>query len=181
MLSVLLLAGACSRLDEQTTALSIYVRLSEQEATKADADDGAMDWASLLAKETRINDLRIWVFANDVTGKEKGALLGYLEPKQLNMSNGKVQKFSFDVGRKTDDEYHVLLGCFVRDAVHGFPSRVDKGSLAEEVAAGLSRDTKFRKDEKRAALICVVYGSDDLVRVIVDIRDAEFRGNCTYS
>ena len=111
MLSVLLLAGACSRLDEQATALSIYVRLPEQETTKADADDGALDWASLLAKETRINDLRIWVFANDVTGKEKGALLGYLEPKQLNMSNGKVQKFTVALDRdlasniKTVDVY----------------------------------------------------------------------------
>lgn len=91
VLSALMLAGACSRLDEPKAALNIYVRLPEDVTTKA-----VTDWSSLFSKETRINDLKIWVFLNESTDASlpAGQLLGYLEPKQLNMINGKVQKFS---------------------------------------------------------------------------------------
>jgi len=91
VLSALMLAGACSRLDEPKAALNIYVRLPEDVTTKA-----VTDWSTLFSKETRINDLKIWVFLNESTDASlpAGQLLGYLEPKQLNMINGKVQKFS---------------------------------------------------------------------------------------
>ena len=86
-----MLAGACSRLEEQNAALNIYVRLPEDVATKA-----VTDWSSLFSKETRINDLKIWVFLNESTDQSlpAGRLLGYLEPKQLNVASGKVQKFT---------------------------------------------------------------------------------------
>ncbi len=91
-----LFAGACSRLDEKT-ALNIYVRLPEQ----APDTRAVTNWSSLLAKETRINDLRIWVFLHTATDATlaPGMLLGYLEPKQLNISGGEVQKFSVSLDR----------------------------------------------------------------------------------
>lgn len=91
VLSALMLAGACSRLDEQKAALNIYVRLPEDVATKA-----VTDWSTLFNRETRINDLKIWVFLNESTDASlpAGKLLGYLEPKQLNVASGKVQKFT---------------------------------------------------------------------------------------
>lgn len=93
-LSVLLSAGSCSRLDERTTALNIYVRLPEDGTTKA-------DWQKELAKESRITDLKIWVFvSNESAGSlPKGLLLGYLEPKQLNFSEGKIQKFTIPLDK----------------------------------------------------------------------------------
>ncbi len=92
VLSALMLAGACSRLDEQSAALNIYVRLPEDAATKA----SYTDWSTLFSRETRINDLKIWVFLNESTDASlpAGQLLGYLEPKQLNVVSGSVQKFS---------------------------------------------------------------------------------------
>ena len=92
VLSALMLAGACSRLDEQKAALNIYVRLPEDAATKA----SYTDWSTLFSRETRINDLKIWVFLNESTDASlpAGLLLGYLEPKQLNVVSGSVQKFT---------------------------------------------------------------------------------------
>jgi hypothetical protein len=92
VLSALMLAGACSRLDEQNAALNIYVRLPEDAATKA----SYTDWSTLFSRETRINDLKIWVFLNESTDASlpAGLLLGYLEPKQLNVVSGSVQKFT---------------------------------------------------------------------------------------
>ena len=92
VLSALMLAGACSRLDEQNAALNIYVRLPEDAATKA----SYTDWSTLFSRETRINDLKIWVFLNESTDASlpAGQLLGYLEPKQLNVVSGSVQKFT---------------------------------------------------------------------------------------
>ena len=92
VLSALMLAGACSRLDEQKAALNIYVRLPEDAATKA----SYTDWSTLFGRETRINDLKIWVFLNESTDASlpAGLLLGYLEPKQLNVVSGSVQKFT---------------------------------------------------------------------------------------
>ena len=92
VLSALMLAGACSRLDEQKAALNIYVRLPEDAATKA----AYTDWSTLFSRETRINDLKIWVFLNESTDASlpAGLLLGYLEPKQLNVVSGSVQKFT---------------------------------------------------------------------------------------
>ena len=97
LLSALLLAGACSRLEEQEAALNIYVRLPEEVSTKA-----TTDWATLLARETRINDLKIWVFVNKYKDSSvpKGTLLGYLEPKQLNVVNGQVQKFTVPLNKE---------------------------------------------------------------------------------
>lgn len=91
VLSALMLAGACSRLEEQNAALNIYVRLPEDVATKA-----VTDWSTLFNRETRINDLKIWVFLNESTDASlpAGQLLGYLEPKQLNVVSGSVQKFT---------------------------------------------------------------------------------------
>lgn len=91
VLSALILAGACSRLEEQKAALNIYVRLPEDTATKA-----LTDWSTLFNRETRINDLKIWVFVSEATDPSLpvGKLLGYLEPKQLNVVSGKVQKFT---------------------------------------------------------------------------------------
>lgn len=91
VLSALILAGACSRLEEQKAALNIYVRLPEDTATKA-----LTDWSTLFNRETRINDLKIWVFLNESTDTNlpAGQLLGYLEPKQLNVVSGSVQKFT---------------------------------------------------------------------------------------
>lgn len=91
VLSAILLAGACSRLEEQNAALNIYVRLPEDVATKA-----TTDWPTLFSRETRINDLKIWVFLNESADSNlpAGLLLGYLEPKQLNVVSGSVQKFS---------------------------------------------------------------------------------------
>ncbi len=88
-----MLAGACSRLEEQNAALNIYVRLPEDVTTKAFTNS---DWATLFNRETRINDLKIWVFLNESTDQSlpAGKLLGYLEPKQLNVASGKVQKFT---------------------------------------------------------------------------------------
>jgi hypothetical protein len=93
VLSALMLAGACSRLEEQNAALNIYVRLPEDVTTKAFTNS---DWATLFNRETRINDLKIWVFLNESTDQSlpAGKLLGYLEPKQLNVASGKVQKFT---------------------------------------------------------------------------------------
>lgn len=92
VLSALMLAGACSRLDEQKAALNIYVRLPEDAATKA----SYTDWSTLFSRETRINDLKIWVFLNESTDASlpAGLLLGYLEPKQLNVVSSSVQKFT---------------------------------------------------------------------------------------
>ena len=92
VLSALMLAGACSRLEEQNAALNIYVRLPEDAATKA----SYTDWSTLFNRETRINDLKIWVFLNESTDASlpAGQLLGYLEPKQLNVVSGSVQKFT---------------------------------------------------------------------------------------
>ena len=86
-----MLAGACSRLEEQNAALNIYVRLPEDVTTKA-----VTDWSTLFNRETRINDLKIWVFLNESTDASlpAGLLLGYLEPKQLNVVSGSVQKFT---------------------------------------------------------------------------------------
>ena len=97
VLSALMLAGACSRLDEQNAALNIYVRLPEDVATKA-----ATDWSTLFNRETRINDLKIWVFLNESTDASlpAGQLLGYLEPKQLNVVSGKVQKFTIPLKKE---------------------------------------------------------------------------------
>ena len=91
VLSALMLAGACSRLEEQNAALNIYVRLPEDVTTKA-----VTDWSTLFNRETRINDLKIWVFLNESTDASlpAGLLLGYLEPKQLNVVSGSVQKFT---------------------------------------------------------------------------------------
>ncbi len=91
VLSALMLAGACSRLEEQNAALNIYVRLPEDVTTKA-----VTDWSTLFNRETRINDLKIWVFLNESTDASlpAGKLLGYLEPKQLNVVSGSVQKFT---------------------------------------------------------------------------------------
>lgn len=93
VLSALMLAGACSRLEEQNAALNIYVRLPEDVTTKAFTNS---DWATLFNRETRINDLKIWVFLNESTDGSlpAGKLLGYLEPKQLNVVSGSVQKFT---------------------------------------------------------------------------------------
>lgn len=97
VLSALMLAGACSRLDEQNAALNIYVRLPEDVTTKA-----ATDWSTLFNRETRINDLKIWVFLNESTDASlpAGQLLGYLEPKQLNVVSGKVQKFTIPLKKE---------------------------------------------------------------------------------
>jgi len=97
VLSALTLAGACSRLDEQNAALNIYVRLPEDVTTKA-----ATDWSTLFNRETRINDLKIWVFLNESTDASlpAGQLLGYLEPKQLNVVSGKVQKFTIPLKKE---------------------------------------------------------------------------------
>lgn len=97
VLSALMLAGACSRLDEQKAALNIYVRLPEDLTTKADTD-----WSTLFSRETRINDLKIWVFLNESTDASlpAGLLLGYLEPKQLNVVSGKVQKFTIPLKKE---------------------------------------------------------------------------------
>lgn len=97
VLSALMLAGACSRLDEQNAALNIYVRLPEDVTTKA-----ATDWSTLFNRETRINDLKIWVFLNESTDASLpvGQLLGYLEPKQLNVVSGKVQKFTIPLKKE---------------------------------------------------------------------------------
>ena len=111
----------------------------------------------------------------------KGELDVTAEDRSLMDDYGKIEKLSFDISRKPDDEYHVLFGSFIGDTVHGFPGRVDKRSLAEKVTAGLSRDAEFREDEKCTAFVGVIDGSDDLISVIVDIRNAEFRGNRTYS
>lgn len=99
-LSALLLAGACTRLEEQTS-LNIYIRLPEQTEEETKAVPGVDDWASLSDKEVRINDLRIWVFLNTSTDGSiaPGTLLGYLEPKQLNFTGGHVQKFTIALNR----------------------------------------------------------------------------------
>lgn len=96
VLSALLLAGACSRLEEQKAALNIYVRIPEEVTTKA-----VTDWTTLFNRETRINDLKIWVFLNEATDASlpAGKLLGYLEPKQLNVVSGKVQKFTIPLDK----------------------------------------------------------------------------------
>lgn len=97
VLAALLLAAGCSRL-EQTSSLNVYVRLPEEALTKAPT----VEWASLQTKEVRINDLRIWVFLRSSTDGSlpQGMLLGYLEPKQLSFSGGKVQKFSVVLDRE---------------------------------------------------------------------------------
>lgn len=155
LLSVLL-AGACTRLDEQKTALNIYVRLPEQETTKAAVDKDA--WSTLFAKETRINDLRIWVFVNEADGLPAGTLLGYLEPKQLNVTDGKVQKFTVPLDKtvaskiKTVDVY--VLGNSSPLALMGLG---EKTTPAELDALNLTGNQ---------------FGIDDGIPTTTDVTDA---------
>lgn len=133
VLSALLLAGACSRLDEPKAALNIYVRLPEEMTTKA-----VTDWSTLFTRETRINDLKIWVFLNEATDASlpAGKLLGYLEPKQLNVVSGKVQKFTIpldknDAAKIKKVDVYVLANnsSFQLDALDANASRADLDAL----------------------------------------------------
>lgn len=98
VLFAITLANACSRMGGQTAALNIYIRLPEEVTTKV----GASEWPSILAKEKRINDLKIWVFVNQYADSSvpAGALLGYLEPKQLNVADGDVQVFTLPMDKE---------------------------------------------------------------------------------
>lgn len=133
VLSALLLAGACSRLDEPKAALNIYVRLPEETATKA-----VTNWSTLFTRETRINDLKIWVFLNESKDSTipAGTLLGYLEPKQLNVVSGKVQKFTIPLDKdvaanikKVDVYVLANNSSFQLDALDANASRADLDAL----------------------------------------------------
>lgn len=133
VLSAIMLAGACSRLDEPKAALNIYVRLPEEAATKA-----VTDWSTLFTRETRINDLKIWVFLNESTDASlpAGKLLGYLEPKQLNVVSGKVQKFTIPLDKneaakikKVDVYVLANNSSFQLDALDANASRADLDAL----------------------------------------------------
>ena len=123
-IAAMLLAVGCERLDQPTTDLNIFVRLPDQIATKAE------DPIAPEANESRINDLKIWVFVNrfeEGSNLEKGELLGYLAPKQLNVADGKVQKFTVTMDRK------------MASAIKS----VDIYVLANTVSAGFQKDFYF--------------------------------------
>lgn len=90
-IAALLLAAACSRLEEQKTKINIYVRLPEQGETKAGT-------VAPAGNETRINDLKIWIFLAEAAGNTPaGTLVGYLEPDSYNFAGGVVNKFEIEI------------------------------------------------------------------------------------
>ncbi len=95
--------------------------------------------------------------------------------------HGQVQKFSFDISRKADNEYLRGIGGFFRNVVQGFPGMVDKGFLTEQIAAGAAGHAKFREDQKGAVLIRVFHAGNDLLSIKVDIRDTDLRACGAYT
>ena len=90
LVAVLLATGACTRLDDPQVNLDIFIRFPDPSQTKADTDVAPDN-----AKETRIVDLRIWVFASSSSDEAlKGRLLGYLAPTKLDYSGDAVNKFT---------------------------------------------------------------------------------------
>ena len=90
LVAVLLATGACTRVDDPQVNLDIYIRFPGPSQTKADTDVAPDN-----VKETRIVDLRIWVFASSSSDEAlKGRLLGYLAPTKLDYSGDAVNKFT---------------------------------------------------------------------------------------
>lgn len=156
ILMSVLLAGACTRLEEQKTALNIYVRFPEEvTATKTEG----INWSALFAKETRINDLRIWVFVNKADGIPAGTLLGYLEPKQLILAGGKVQKFTVTLDKAVAKKIE-LVDVYVL----GNSSPLGLIDLGEKTTPAELDAMKFTGDQFGIA--------DDGLPVTTDVTDA---------
>lgn len=91
LVAVLLATGACTRVDDPQVSLDIFVRLPGQSQTKADTDTVEPD----NIKETRIVDLRLWVFVHSSSDSSlNGHLLGFLAPTKLDYSGDAVNKFT---------------------------------------------------------------------------------------
>ena len=89
LVAVLLGTGACMRVDDPQANLDIYIRFPDQSRTKADQDVAPDD-----IKETRIVDLRIWVFIHSTDQSLNGRPLGFLAPTKLDYSGNAVNKFT---------------------------------------------------------------------------------------
>ena len=85
LVAVLLGTGACSKTDDPQASLDIYIRFPDQSQTKAGTDVDPDN-----EKETRIIDLRIWVFDSAHNDKP----LGFLAPTKLDYSGETVHKFT---------------------------------------------------------------------------------------
>ena len=89
LVAVLLATGACTRVDDPQVNLDIFVRFPGQSQTKADTVEPDN------IKETRIVDLRLWVFVHSSSDSSlNGHLLGFLAPTKLDYSGDAVNKFT---------------------------------------------------------------------------------------
>lgn len=92
LVAVLLGTGACSKTDDPQASLDIYIRFPDQSQTKAGTDVDPDN-----EKETRIMDLRIWVFDSAHNDKP----LGFLAPTKLDYSGETVHKFTILLDKET--------------------------------------------------------------------------------
>ena len=89
LVAVLLGTGACARLDEPQASLDIFIRFPDQSETKAGSISPENE------KETRIVDLRIWVFGHSSSDPSlNGKLLGFLAPTRLDYTGTTANKFT---------------------------------------------------------------------------------------
>lgn len=83
--AVLLGMGACTRVDDPQASLDIFIRFPDQSQTKAGSEVEPDN-----EKETRIVDLRIWVFDSAHNDQP----LGFLAPTKVDYSGETVHKFT---------------------------------------------------------------------------------------
>ena len=91
-LVALLLAAACSRLDDQPVVLEIYLNIPEAEMTKTDPGEVPVE----TAYESAINNFKFWVFLSGTAGNfSDGHPMAY---KQFSETyTGGTQKFTIEL------------------------------------------------------------------------------------
>lgn len=119
LVAVLLGTGACSQMDDTQANLDIYIRFPDPSRTKAGSDVEPEN-----DKETRIVDLRIWVFVHESSDSSlDGMQLGFLAPTKLDYTGNTVNKFT------------ILLDKAVASKI----SKADVYVLANAKSAGLDK------------------------------------------
>lgn len=95
LVAVLLGTGACTRMDDPQASLDIFIRFPDQSETKADSDVEPDN-----VKETRIVDLRIWVYIHTASDASlNGRLLGFLAPTRLDYTGSTANKFTIPLDK----------------------------------------------------------------------------------